>query len=216
MIKKERDDVHRALSAIAKRLHPFLSRILQSEDNRSLPLIGSGFMQIKPGAQAQELHKDIHHYDRHGPVDGMSAMASPDFGKPRTVSIQLQLTNSTGTTKIKRNAKGFAKPKKRASLEVLPGSHRPDAPSGRPEMLQAGVVKSKGVVPLDVEKGTVTVYSSRLWHRGGPNESQKNTRVFCFFTVMEPESPAPPGLIHTMMMKDIGAWGVTADGLQRT
>ena len=61
---------------------------------------------------------------------------------------------------------------------------------------------------------TVTLYSSRLWHRGGGNQGDKE-RVFCFLTLAEPAAAAPPGLIHTMARCDVGAWVVGSDGLRR-
>ena len=65
-----------------------------------------------------------------------------------------------------------------------------------------------------VPRGSVTLYSSRVWHRGGANRSERE-RTFCFLTVAEPESPAPPGLIHTMALDDVGQWELGPEGVAR-
>ena len=103
------------------------------------------------------------------------------------------------------------------SLEVLPGSHRPDAANGAAECIRQAVeepLEERGVVPIVVPAGTITLYSSRLWHRGGASRSALE-RVFCFLTLTEPAAPAPPGLIHTMALDDVGAWAVGREGLVR-
>ena len=75
------------------------------------------------------------------------------------------------------------------------------------------------VLPVDVPAGTVTVYSSRLWHRGGANGRAEgeapgeNERAFAFLTIGEPGAPAPAGLIHTMARGDVGRWLVSSDGM---
>ena len=194
------------LSGVFCQVHPLLKKILSCSGDK-IPLLGSGLMRTSPGAKGQELHKDVHHYDRHLPVDDMPAGASINQGEPRCVSIQLQLTDtSTGAGNL-------------GSLEVLPGSHRPDAPNGRPAAIEKAVKDSKlnnGVIPIDVPAGTVTIYSSRLWHRGGPNDSSNGAaRTFAFFTVTEPDSLAPPGLIHTLESEDVGKWVVSEGGLSR-
>jgi len=120
------------------------------------------------------------------------------------VSIQLQLTDTSGAGAL-------------GSLEVLPGSHRPDARLGAPAQIREAVDApegARGVVPIAVPAGSVTIYSSRLWHRGGANEGGPE-RAFCFLTVTEPGTPAPPGLIHTISWEDVGAWMVGAEGLAR-
>ena len=102
------------------------------------------------------------------------------------------------------------------SLVVLPGSHRPDAASARPEQIKRAVAEptaENGVVAVAVPPGTVTLYSSRLWHCGGANRSDRE-RTFCFLTVCEPDAPAPAGLIHTMEVEDVGAWVLDGKGLQ--
>lgn len=146
------------LSAVFCKLHPLLRKILSCSSDE-IPLLGSGFMRTSPGAKGQELHKDVHHYDRHLPVDDMPAGASINLGEPRCVSIQLQLTDaSSGSGDL-------------GSLDVLPGSHRPDVPNGRPAAIEKAVKDPNlrnGVIPADVPAGTVTIYSSRLWHRGVP------------------------------------------------
>ena len=201
-----------SISDLLKRLYPLLSFILQSEQ-KALPLIGSGFMQTYPGAKGQELHKDVHHYDRHSPFQGMPD--STIHGQPRCISIQVQLTDTTAIALAKKSLK-------RGSLELLPGSHRPDTTAGAPATIQRALnnpTDKTGVIAVDVPPGTVTIYSSRLWHRGGPNNknsaSSNCPRTFCFFTVTEANlDKAPPGLIHTMEMKDVGRWKISgADGL---
>ena len=193
------------LSDLFGRLYPLLARILDCSGDK-IPLLGSGFMRTSPGAKGQDLHKDVHHYDRHLPVDKMPKGASINQGEPRCVSIQLQLTD----TSLGDGAMG--------SLGILPGSHRPDAPNGEPRIIK-GAVKdpklSNGVISVEVPAGTVTIYSSRLWHRGGPNDSADGERTFAFFTVTEPNCLAPPGLIHTMDRDDVGEWMVTEEGLLR-
>ena len=191
-----------AVSDLFGTLYPLLARILQCSEDK-IPLLGSGFMRTSPRAKGQQLHKDVHHYDRHLPMDGMPAVTSD----PRCVSIQLQLSDTSAGA----GAMG--------SLEVLPGSHRPDAPNGRPATIEKAVndplVRDNGVIPIDVPAGTVTIYSSRLWHRGGSNDSNDSARTFAFFTLVEPNCLAPPGLIHTMERQDIGGWRVSSDGLLR-
>lgn len=73
---------------------------------------------------------------------------------------------------------------------------------------------ASAAVPVAVPAGTVTVYSSRVWHRGGANKSERE-RVFCFLTLVEAGSPAPPGLIHTLSREDVGKWAVGETGLVR-
>ena len=191
-----------AVSDLFGTLYPLLARILQCSEDK-IPLLGSGFMRTSPRAKGQHLHKDVHHYDRHLPIDEMLESAS-NAREPRCLSIQLQLSDASA------GAGG--------SLEVLPGSHRPDAPNGRTATIEKAVkdplVRDNGVVPIDVPAGTVTIYSSRLWHRGGSNDSN-NSRTFVFFTVTEPNCLAPPGLIHTMERRDVGEWGMSSDGLLR-
>jgi ectoine hydroxylase-related dioxygenase (phytanoyl-CoA dioxygenase family) len=153
-------------------------------------------MQTSPGAGGQDLHKDVHHLDRHGAFDCMPESWNCSInGYPRCISIQLQLTDTTQG--------------KMGSLEVLPGSHRPDTDNGSPSIICRAVKDpciENGVIPVDVGPGTVTIYSSRLWHRGGPNES-RGDRKFCFFTATEQDvERAPPGLVHTMQMDDVGKW----------
>jgi len=88
----------------------------------------------------------------------------------------------------------------------------PTAATGRSEVIRAACEDSSRLVPVDVGAGTVTIYSSRLWHRGGANQG-KRERVFAFLTLAEASSAAPPGLIHTMTRDDVGAWIVGAEGL---
>jgi len=71
-----------------------------------------------------------------------------------------------------------------------------------------------GQLTIAVPRGSVTLYSSRVFHRGSANRSAR-TRTFCFLTVCEPDSAAPAGLIHTMERRDVGAWLVGPRGLQR-
>ncbi|KAL7504980.1 hypothetical protein ACHAXN_002780 [Cyclotella atomus] len=195
------------ISSVMSRLHPLLTSILQCNDSGRIPLIGSGFMQTSPGAKAQDLHKDVHHWDRHGSFDDIpSSWGYSLNGSPRCISIQLQLTDTTIGGEM-------------GSLQVLPGSHRPDTKNGSPSVIARAVKDTStqnGVIPLTVLPGTVTMYSSRLWHCGGANDSDTDRR-FCFFTVTEDNTErAPPGLIHTMQMNDIGKWCVTKHGLAKS
>ena len=195
-----RNSVQDVLSDTLAKLSPLLCRILQAEE---MPLIGAGFMCVHPGAEAQDLHKDVHGHDRHELTDTVG------LGGPRAVSIQLQLTDTTAEGP-ERAAMG--------SLLVLPGSHRPDARCGTPERIKAAATSSTqdpAVLSVTVPPGSVTIYSSRLWHCGGANRSERHTRRFCFLTLSEPDAPAPPGLIHTMSLDDIGAFVVTRNGLKR-
>ena len=124
-------------------------------------------------------------------------------GGARAVSIQLQLSDTTAQPCM-------------GSLEVLPGSHRPDAARARPEQIKRAVKEptpSSGVLAVAVPAGSVTLYSSRLWHRGGANRSDRE-RTFCFLTVSEPDAPAPAGLIHTMERDEVGGWMLDHRGLQ--
>ena len=97
---------------------------------------------------------------------------------------------------------------------MLPGSHRADGATGKPEAILEAIEDSSSVVPVDVDPGSVTIYSSRLWHRGGANAGECD-RLFCFLTMMEAGSPAPPGLIHTLARDEVGEWLVGPDGLRR-
>ena len=124
---------------------------------------------------------------------------------PRAVSLQLQLTDTTLAD---------ASTPPRGSLELFPSSHRPDAAHGHPEAIRAAVADPSLLTRVDVAPGTATLYSSRLWHRGGANEGMAE-RLVCFLTLGEPEAPAPPGLVHTMAREDVGAWRVGARGLIR-
>lgn len=188
------------LGQVLAKLYPLLSRVLQAdsaeeEEASGIPLLGSGFMAVGGGAAEQELHKDVHGHDRH-------AQAECAAGGARAISIQLQLTDTTDDERM-------------GSLELLPGSHRPDAANGTPEKIRRAVEESTvahGVIRVAVPAGTVTMYSSRLWHCGGANQSERE-RVFCFLTLTEPDAPAPPGLIHTMALEDVGVWAVGRDGL---
>jgi hypothetical protein len=205
-----------ALSQVTARLWPLLATILQAE---AAPLIGAGFMRVGPGAAGQELHKDVHGHDRHGGVAGEGGEADEGgewgergagsvgelVGAARAVSIQLQLSDTTAQPRM-------------GSLEVLPGSHRPDAAQARPEQIRRAVEEptaSSGVLAVAVPQGTVTLYSSRLWHRGGANRSDRE-RTFCFLTVSEPDAPAPAGLIHTMERDEVGGWMLNHRGLRAT
>ena len=205
------------LSPLIARLWPLLSIILQAE---AAPLVGAGFMRVGPGAAGQELHKDVHGHDRHGGVAARGAEAGEGgeggaggaggagvmgelVGGARAVSIQLQLSDTTAQPSM-------------GSLEVLPGSHRPDAARARPEQIKRAVKEptpSSGVLAVAVPAGSVTLYSSRLWHRGGANRSDRE-RTFCFLTVSEPDAPAPAGLIHTMERDEVGGWMLDHRGLQ--
>ena len=202
------------LSPLVARLWPLLSIILQAE---AAPLVGAGFMRVGPGAAGQELHKDVHGHDRHGGVAARGAEAGEAgeggaggagvmgelVGGARAVSIQLQLSDTTAQPCM-------------GSLEVLPGSHRPDAARARPEQIKRAVKEptpSSGVLAVAVPAGSVTLYSSRLWHRGGANRSDRE-RTFCFLTVSEPDAPAPAGLIHTMERDEVGGWMLDHRGLQ--
>jgi ectoine hydroxylase-related dioxygenase (phytanoyl-CoA dioxygenase family) len=192
------------ISNLLGRLHPLMSLILQcNSTDDDIPLIGSGFMQTSPNAIGQDLHKDVHHLDRHEAFDEeMPESWNCNLnGYPRCISIQVQLTDTTLGGKM-------------GSLEVLPGSHRPD--TGISPSLIAHAVRDpndgeSGVIPVNVVPGTITIYSSRLWHRGGANES-KIDRRFCFFTAAENQQSAPPGLIHTMQTKDVGKWRICSSG----
>tara|TARA_B100000795_G_scaffold18326_1_gene12193 strand:- start:267 stop:935 length:669 start_codon:yes stop_codon:yes gene_type:complete len=202
-----------ALSQVTARLWPLLATILQAE---AAPLIGAGFMRVGPGAAGQELHKDVHGHDRHGGVagqggegdegsEGGAGLVGELVGAARAVSIQLQLSDTTAEPRM-------------GSLEVLPGSHRPDAAQARPEQIRRAVEEpsvSSGVLAVAVPAGTVTLYSSRLWHRGGANRSDRE-RTFCFLTVSEPDAPAPAGLIHTMERDEVGGWTLDHRGLRAT
>ena len=197
----------RYLTSISKllcRLYPLLASILQCNEGGSLPLIGSGFMQTSPGASAQDLHKDVHHWDRHQSFSSMpQSWDCKQNGYPRCISIQIQLTDTTSGGEM-------------GSLQVLPGSHRPDTGISSSDIAHAmkDPTLENGVIPVNVAPGTVTIYSSRLWHGGGANRS-KTDRKFCFFTVTEDDiESAPPGLIHTMQLNDIGKWYIGGqDGL---
>ncbi|KAJ1453663.1 hypothetical protein M885DRAFT_618858 [Pelagophyceae sp. CCMP2097] len=203
------DGVTEALDDVTRRLWPLFAAVLQAGPEEKLPLIGAGFMVVSPGADAQELHKDVHGHDRH------ACDACPAPGDARAISVQIQLTDTTAAQDM-------------GSFEILPGSHRPDAASGLPDDINEAVAacaELDGAAPaadyvrtVAVPPGTVTIYSrpsaSRAWHRGGANRSDK-TRTFVFLTLMEPDSPAPPGLIHTMMREDVGRWTVNSSGLAR-
>ena len=217
------------IDSICRTLYPLLASILQLSDGASLPLIGCGFMAIEPGARAQELHKDVHGHDRHESLHG-----HPAGGSPRAVSIQIQLTDTTddvdadvgGAGRVEdlvdgghvggEGAAHSHSQLSRGSLEVLPASHRPDAANGLPDRIsmaiESGEATDGAIVPIAVPAGTVSLYSSRLWHRGGANRSERR-RIFCFLTVMEPHSPAPPGLIHTMRREEVGLWAIDEHGL---
>ncbi len=189
------------VSKLLGRLYPLLALILQSSDSEDgIPLIGSGFMQTSPGASKQDLHKDVHFLDLHEDFDEMPESWDCKLnGYPRCVSIQVQLTDTTLGGNM-------------GSLVVMPGSHRPDT-GVSPSAIAAAVDSGSGVIPVNVTPGTVTIYSSRLWHSGGANESNKD-RQFCFFTATENQQNAPPGLIHTMQMSDIGKWRISGSGLK--
>jgi ectoine hydroxylase-related dioxygenase (phytanoyl-CoA dioxygenase family)/tetratricopeptide (TPR) repeat protein len=191
------------VSSLLDRLRPLLELILQCDSSDDMLLIGSGFMQTSFGAKGQSLHKDVHHFDRHVASDEEMPESWDCIlnGYPRCISIQVQLTDTTAG--------------KMGSLEVLPGSHRPDAGISPSTIARAVREPSNGsLIPIDVVPGTVTVYSSRLWHRGGANESKENHRQFCFFTVTEIQASAPPGLIHTMQLSDVGKWCIGGSGLE--
>jgi tetratricopeptide (TPR) repeat protein len=212
-------EAHDSIDDALARLWPFLSAILQAEH---MPLLGCGFMCVREGAKAQELHKDVHGFDRHPRVlddEGNECLASG--GSPRAISIQIQLTDTAGgaATGVAETQTGVDGDEPMlepmgpgGSLEVLPGSHRPDAACARPETIHAAMGGSFALVPVDVRPGTVSVYSSRLWHRGGAN-TRADERVFAFLTVAEPDSAAPPGLIHTAAREDVGKWLVGREGL---
>ena len=202
-----------ALDAVARALWPPLSRALQvaggdADDDADreanggglAPLLGAGFMRVAPGARAQALHRDVQGHDRH-PRGGGGATG----GGPRAVSVQIQLTDTTSAARS-------------GSLEVLPGSHRPDGAAGARGALDAIAADTDGVspavVPIAVPRGTVTAYSSRLFHRGGGNRGDSE-RTFVFLTVAEPDAPAPFGLIHTMGIEDVGQWEMGPKGLVR-
>jgi uncharacterized protein (DUF2236 family) len=99
---------------------------------------------------------------------------------------------------------------------VLPGSHRPDAAFGHPTAILRAIQEGEaaGQLTIAVPRGTATLYSSRAFHRGSANRSDR-ARTFCFLTVCEPDCAAPAGLIHTMERRDVGAWLVGPQGLQR-
>mmetsp|Transcript_38168 Transcript_38168/g.55746 ORF Transcript_38168/g.55746 Transcript_38168/m.55746 type:complete len:655 (-) Transcript_38168:267-2231(-) len=204
-------------SKVGTKLYPLLSYILQikEEEGERIPLLGVGFMKVYPGATQQILHKDVHGYDRYDAqqVDKMPPKAAVNLnggiGQERAISIQIQLTD-TSTTNGDSSNKG--------SLEVLPGSHRPDGHNGHPSLIQSSVENKndKKVLPINVPQGTVTIYSSRLWHRGGANKNDDSTpeRSFCFMTLMEDEGcMAPPGLVHTMAKEDVGKWVLNGNGI---
>ena len=185
----------KVVSNLMNRLTPLIELILQSNDEESIPLIGSGLMQTSPGAKAQDLHKDVHQYDRHEVFDDMPPSWDCKLnGHPRCLSIQIQLTDTSTGTEM-------------GSLQVLPGSHRPDTRNGSPTCIKNAINEpsNNGVIPINVTPGTVSIYSSRLWHGGGANTSNIH-RKFCFFTVTEDVENAPPGLIHTMQREDVGKW----------
>ena len=46
-------------------------------------------------------------------------------------------------------------------------------------------------------------------------ERATTTRRFCFLTVGEAHAPAPPGLIHTMALEDIGKYVLSEAGLTK-
>ncbi len=195
----------KTVSKLLGRLYPLLAIILQTSDSEDgIPLIGSGFMQTSPGASKQDLHKDVHFFDLHEDFDEMpESWDCKRNGYPRCVSIQVQLTDTTLGGNM-------------GSLVVMPGSHRPD--TGVSPLAIAAAVKDSGdsgsgAIPVNVTPGTVTIYSSRLWHSGGANESNKD-RQFCFFTATENQQNAPPGLIHTFEMSDVGKWCICGSGLK--
>ena len=227
----------RGLKRFTADLWPLLSRILQAEEaEAAVPVIGYGFMRVRPGAQSQALHKDVHGHDRHVRPDG----ASP-AGGPRAISIQLQLTDTSRDVDRGRGNRGFGGGARRVrrkgrgvgvsgsegkadadgvtygSLVVLPGSHRPDATCGSEAAIRAAIARDRHIdsssVQIDVPAGSVTIYSSRLWHRGGANTHAKRERSFAFLTLAEPDAPAPAGLIHTMAAADVGEWVVGKKGL---
>lgn len=195
----------KTVSKLLGRLYPLLAIILQSSDSEDgIQLIGSGFMQTSPGASKQDLHKDVHFLDLHEDFDEMpESWDCKRNGYPRCVSIQVQLTDTTLGGNM-------------GSLVVMPGSHRPDtgvSPSAIAIAVKDSSDSGSGVIPVNVTPGTVTIYSSRLWHSGGANESNKD-RQFCFFTATENQENAPPGLIHTMQMSDVGKWCISSSGLK--
>jgi len=72
----------------------------------------------------------------------------------------------------------------RGSLVVLPGSHRPDVAAGAPGPILRAIQEggAGGEVVVAVPRGSITLYSSRLYHRGSANLSPQ-ARTFCFLTV---------------------------------
>lgn len=201
-----------------------------SRDRAHAVLLGSGFMTVGQGSGAQELHNDVHGVDRHSLSSATDSPpgdsdASPPPGGPRVVSLQLQLTD----TRAQKRQTGHGGDKAAedeeeeeeelgcvgGSLELLPGSHRPDAHSRSPAAIERAGADDSGVVAIEVGAGTATLYSSRLWHSGGANVRAREERRFVFLTLGERGAPAPPGLIHTMARCDVGAWVADCGGLRR-
>jgi len=181
-------------------------------------------MRVGHGASDQPLHKDVQGWDRHGPVSaqgGRRLLPARD-DCPRAISVQIQLTDTSDRASGSAGVAGGGGaaeggvPPRLGSLEVLPGSHRPDAGCGRPDQIQSAIDNPvAALLPIAVPPGTVTLYSSRVFHRGSANGGGR-ARTFCFLTLTEPDSPAPPGLIHTMERADVGAWRAGPKGLERT
>ena len=206
------------VSDATRQLWPLLRRVLQVDAQpeaggvEAAPLLGAGFMRVANGAVGQALHKDVHGHDRHRHPTAEAGGG----GAARAISVQLQITDTAAATAT--TAASGSDGAGLGALAVLPGSHRPDAARGNPARIHRAIARpdeTTGVVRIAVPAGTATLYSSRLWHLGDANRSERR-RTFCFLTVAEPDAPAPAGLIHTMELEDIGAWHVCASGLSRT
>jgi hypothetical protein len=168
-------------------------------------------------------------------------------GAARAVSVQLQLTDTRAESALHplgslhvlpgshRPDTGRGLPGQiRSAVERFKESGGGRAPGGggrgRGSGCDGGTSSGQwgasghgAVVPVAVAAGTVTLYSSRLWHAGGANrrgaedgggEGEGRERAFVFLTLMEQLAAAPPGLIHTMARADVGRWVVSETGIR--
>ena len=88
--------------------------------------------------------------------------------------------------------------------------------SGRGEAVDGGggeaVDAQSRALPVPLPAGSILLYDTRLWHRGGANRSKRRRPVF-YVTVLGPRGAAPAGLPYTIEPEQAAGYALDAAGV---
>ena len=187
-----------ALRAVGQVLHPLVCAALLGTSpgecgDVALRLVESGMLISTPGAVAQPIHSDTN--GAHWPAEA------------RALKCQVGAMEVTAPM---------------GPLEIFPGTFAHSANANAAFMavsLAAGAQRPSTVIPvaLPLPKGSVLLYDTTLWHRGGANRAHKakRRRMQYYVTLLGERGEPPAGLPFTIEPEEVARFRLTLNGVQR-